>query len=76
MWHFIGFGLAYIFRQRAIAITGMVGLLGACGVFHAIFNLLISADGIWRWMGYLFPSGMIIVLVSVWHLMVKLNHMK
>ena len=63
---FIGFGLAYIFRQRAIAITGMVGLLGACGVFHAIFNLLISADGIWRWMGYLFPSGMIIVLVSVW----------
>lgn len=60
----------------AIAITGMVGLLGACGVFHAIFNLLISADGIWRWMGYLFPSGMIIVLVSVWHLMVKLNHMK
>ena len=73
---FIGFGLAYIFRQRAIAITGMVGLLGACGVFHAIFNLLISADGIWRWMGYLFPSGMIIVLVSVWHLMVKLNHMK
>ena len=73
---FIGFGLAYIFRQRAIAITGMVGLLGACGVFHAIFNLLISADGIWRWMGYLFPSGMIIVLVSGWHLMVKLNHMK
>lgn len=73
---FIGFGLAYIFRQRAIAITGMVGLLGACGVFHAIFNLLISADGIWRWMWYLFPSGMIIVLVSVWHLMVKLNHMK
>lgn len=73
---FIGFGLAYIFRQRAIAITGMVGLLGACGVFHAIFNLLISADGIWRWMGYLFPSGMIIVLVGVWHLMVKLNHMK
>lgn len=49
--------------------------LAACGVFPAIFNLLISADGIWRWMGYLFPSGMIIVLVSVWHLMVKLNHM-
>ena len=48
----------------------------AAFVAGAIFNLLISADGIWRWMGYLFPSGMIIVLVSVWHLMVKLNHMK
>lgn len=46
---FIGFGLAYIFRQRAIAITGMVGLLGACGVFHAIliclFRQMAFGDG-------------------------------
>ncbi len=71
---FIGFGIAYVFRQKSLVITGVVGLLGACGVFHAIFNLLVSADGIWKWMGYLFPSVMIIVLVSGWYLVIKLNN--
>lgn len=70
----IGFGIAYIFRQKPLMITGIVGLLGANSVFHAIFNLLVSADGVWRWMGYLFPSMMILILVIVWHLIIKLNN--
>ena len=67
---FIDLDLPVSFRQRAIAITGMVGLLGACGVFHAILICLFRQWHL-RWMGYLVTSGMIIVLVSVWHLMVS-----
>lgn len=72
----IGFGLAYVFRQKALAITGTVGMLGACSVFHAIFNVLVSADGVWRWIGYLFPSLMILVLVAGWHFMIRIKYIK
>ena len=70
----IGFGIAYIFRQKPLMITGIVGLLGANSVFHAIFNLLMSAEGAWRWIGYLFPSAMILILIMGWYLMAKLKH--
>ena len=72
----IGVGLAYVFRQKALVITGTVGMLGACSVFHAIFNLLVSAEGIWKWLGYLFPSVMIFVFVAGWHFMVKIKYIK
>ena len=58
----IGFGLSYVFRRRWLAFTGTVGLLGACIVFHAIYNLLISGDGGWRIAGYLFPSVLIALI--------------
>ena len=60
----IGFGLSYVFRRRWLAFTGTVGLLGACIVFHAIYNLLISGDGAWRTAGYLFPSALIALLFA------------
>ena len=58
----IGFGLSYVFRHRWLAFTGTVGLLGACIVFHATYNLLISGDRGWRIAGYLFPSILIALL--------------
>ena len=60
----IGFGLSYVFRRRWLAFTGTVGLLGACIVFHAIYNLLISGDGVWQTAGYLFPSVLIVLLFA------------
>lgn len=56
----IGFGLSYVFRRRWLAFTGTVGLLGACIVFHATYNLLIAGEGAWRIAGYLFPSVLIV----------------
>ena len=53
--------------------AGTIGLLGASSAFHAIFNLLVSADGIWKWMGYLFPSVMILLLIIGGHLLIKMN---
>lgn len=58
----IGFGLSYVFRRRWLAFTGTMGLLGACIVFHATYNLLITGEGGWRTAGYLFPSVLIAFL--------------
>lgn len=57
-----GFGLSYVFSYRWLAIIGTVGILGACIGFHAIFNLLITSDGIFRMIGYLFPLTAIVCL--------------
>ena len=50
-------------------------LLGACIVFHATYNLLISADGTWRIAGYLFPSVLIAFLFAGKLLLSKLKIM-
>lgn len=39
------------------SLTGAVGILGACIGFHAIYNLLITADGVWKTAGYLFVAA-------------------
>ena len=69
----IGFGLSYVFRRRWLAFTGTMGLLGACIVFHAIYNLLISGEGPWRVAGYLFPSVLIALLFAGKFLLPKLR---
>ena len=69
----IGFGLSYVFRRRWLAFTGTMGLLGACIVFHAIYNLLISGEGPWRVAGYLFPSVLIALLFAGKLLLPKLR---
>ena len=58
----IGYGIAYVFRKKWITLTGTVGALGACVVFHGVYNLLISGGGTWKFIGYLFPSVLILIL--------------
>ena len=60
-----GFGVSYVRRRRWLAATGTVGILGACIGFHAIYNLLITAEGAWKTAGYLFPSFLIVCLYLV-----------
>ena len=55
-----GYGIAYVFRRRWLALTGTVGILGACIGFHGIYNLLITAQGVWKTAGYLFPSVLLV----------------
>lgn len=57
-----GFGMSYVFCRRWLAVTGTIGILGTCVGFHAIYNLLITADSSWREVGYLFPSLLIVCL--------------
>ena len=60
-----GFGISFVFRRYWLAVTGTVGILGASTGFHGIYNLLITADGSWQMIGYLFPSLMIVFLFAV-----------
>ena len=68
-----GFGLSVVFRQRWLALTGTVGILGFCIGFHAIYNLLITADGVWKTAGYLFPSLLLLCLYAAKQLLPRQN---
>lgn len=60
----IGFGLVYVFKRSWLVLTGTFGLLGACITLHAIYNLMITADGLWRAAGYVLP-GVLLVIMAV-----------
>ena len=68
-----GFGVSYVFRRHWLAVTGTVGILGACIGFHAIYNLLITADGVWKTAGYLFPSLLLLCLYAANQLLPRQN---
>lgn len=68
-----GYGISYVFGRHWLALTGTIGLLGACIGFHAIYNLLVTADGAWKLAGYLFPSALIIILFIAKQVIPKLH---
>lgn len=68
-----GFGISYVFRHRWLAVTGIVGILGACTGFHAIYNLLMTAESGWKMLGYIFPSVMILCLFVTRGILSKLK---
>lgn len=60
-----GLALGYVFHRAWLAVTGTIGILSVCIVLHGIYNLLITADGFWQTIGYLFPSLLIVLLFVV-----------
>ena len=68
-----GYGVSHVFRRPWLALTGTVGILGACIGFHGIYNLLITAEGAWKMAGYLFPSLLIVCLFVIRQLIPKLK---
>lgn len=68
-----GYWIAYVFRRRWLALTGTVGILGACIGFHGIYNLLITAQGVWKTVGYLFPSVLLVCLLVLRQLLPRLK---
>lgn len=70
---FVGYGISYVFCRSWLRLTGTVGLLGACIGFHALYNLLITAESMGKFVGYLFPSALIGVLFIAKRVIPKLN---
>ena len=68
-----GYGVSHVFRRPWLALTGTVGVLGACIGFHGIYNLLITGEGAWKMAGYLFPSALIIFLFALRQLLPRLK---
>lgn len=57
-----GFGISYVFRFSWLMFTGTLGLVGICIGFHGIYNLMITAEGNWRILGYHLPIMLIVLL--------------
>lgn len=53
---FCGLSISYVFRRNWLALTGTIGIFGACVCFHALYNLLITGSIYFKIIGYLFPS--------------------
>ena len=51
-----------MFGHDWLMLTGSVGILGISIVFHALYNLMITSDGVFRQIGYVFPSVLIVLL--------------
>ena len=54
----LGYGLSRISINRLVLLPGALGLLCAVSVFHGIYNLFVTAWGIWRIVGYALPVVM------------------
>lgn len=61
----IGFGFAYIYNKKILAVTGAFGLLCCSITYHATYNLLISSSGITFIIGIFLPivTAMVIVIL-------------
>lgn len=68
-----GFGISYVFRHSWLKLTGCIGILGFCSGFHAVYNLMITASGAWRAVGYFFPSVFIVLIFVLRKLMPRLS---
>lgn len=51
----IGFGSAFIYRKKGLALTGTFGLLCGSITYHATYNLLISSPGLAEMIGIFLP---------------------
>lgn len=69
----MGFGIAYVFKRHWLAAAGTMGILCASIVFHAIYNLLVSAAGAWQTIGYIFPSVLILCIFICQKLLPKMQ---
>lgn len=61
----LGYALAFIYGQERMAFTGSFAALCAATTFHASYNLLVSADGLWRVAGYALPIITAVALLAV-----------
>ncbi len=68
-----GFGISHMFPRRWLALTGTLGILGFCVGLHAIYNLLITADGLWKTAAYLFPAVGVLVLYAAEQLLRRMR---
>jgi len=50
-----GYGLIYISKVKQMAAIGALGILALTVTYHAVFNLLVSVEGITRYVGFALP---------------------
>lgn len=61
----LGYGLAFVYGRKYFAFAGSFAFLCMALTYHAIFNLLVSADGGLRIAGYILPEATAAALLFV-----------
>lgn len=61
----IGYGLKIFKQSAALKTAGIFGLLCVTITFHAIFNMLMKAEGVPRYLGYAVPIGFAVIMLLV-----------
>ncbi len=63
-------GFVFLWDEFWLRFAGIAGLLSLAATYHAIYNILVSQDGITAWVGYLIP--MVTALLML-HLRVRIR---
>lgn len=58
----VGYGLTFVYKRMYLALIGTVAVIGACSVFHGIYNLLGTAEANIRLIGYALPMTLILLV--------------
>ena len=61
----LGWGLALTHRRGRLAVSCAFALLCATSTFHAIYNLLVAADGAWRTAGHIMPIITAAIMIGI-----------
>jgi RsiW-degrading membrane proteinase PrsW (M82 family) len=61
----LGYGLAIAYERGSMRTIEVFAILSATATYHAIFNLLVQASGVWLAIGYLLPIASIAAMLAV-----------
>lgn len=59
----VGYGLTFVYKRIYLTLIGTVAVVGACSVFHGIYNLLGTAKTNIRMISYVLPMTLILLIV-------------
>ena len=59
----VAIGLYLLWEQTWLRVIGVFAVLGSAVTFHAIFNIVISEQGVSLWIGSAIPLAMVIVSI-------------
>lgn len=69
-----GWSLTIIHTRRYLVALGVVATVCMCITYHAIYNLLVSSDGIWQMIGYALPMVTVGLVFCIQKTVKKLTH--
>lgn len=61
----LGCGLSLMNTRKHLPWYGAFASLCICITYHAIYNLLVSANGFWQRIGYIMPFAMAVMIIIV-----------
>ncbi len=58
-------GFVFLWDEFWLRFAGIAGLISLAATYHAIYNILVSQDGITAWVGYLIPMVTAVLMLRL-----------